>query len=87
MEIWAKISIHPLLKISNSVRQISYLLLGVGPARDLDNHVEDGLLVIGVEGDIVEGRDRDTILLDVYPVLQGVGLADFSRDERHCGRL
>ena len=65
----------------------SYLLLGVGPARDLDNHVQNGLLVIGVKGDIVEGGDRNAILLDVYPVFQGVGLADFSRDEGHCGRL
>ena len=56
----------------------SHLLLGVGPAGDLNDHVEDGLLGIGVERDIVEGRDGDAILLDVDAVLQGVGSADLA---------
>ena len=61
------------------------LLFGVGPAGDLDNHVEDGLLVIGVQRDIVERRDGHAILLDVDAVLQGVGLADLAGDVGHGG--
>lgn len=53
----------------------AHLHLGIGPAGDLDDHVEDRLLLVGVQGDIVEGRDGDAILLDVYPVLEGVGRA------------
>lgn len=30
------------------------LLLGVGPSRNFYNHVEDGLLLIGIQWDIVE---------------------------------
>ena len=33
------------------------LHLGIGPTWDLDNHVQDGLLVVGIEGDVVEGGD------------------------------
>ena len=66
---------------------LSYLLLGVGPAGDLNDHVEDGLLLVGIEGDIVEGRDGLAILLDVDTVLQGVGLADLANGVRHGGRL
>ena len=63
-----------------------YLLLGVGPARDLDDHVQDGLLLIGVEGDVVEGRDGHAILLDVNTVLQRKGLGDLADGVRHGGR-
>lgn len=65
----------------------SYLKLGVGPSRNLNNHVQDGLLLVGIEGDIVEGRDGDAILLDVDAVLKGVGsgdLADAVRGRSHC---
>lgn len=51
----------------------THLELGIGPPGDLDNHVQDGLLLVGVEGDIVEGRDGDAILLDVDAVLERVG--------------
>lgn len=54
------------------------LELGVGPAGDLDDHVQDGLLLVGVEGDVVEGRDGDAILLDVDAVLEGVGRSDLA---------
>jgi hypothetical protein len=40
------------------------LKLGVGPARDLDDHVEDGALLVGVEGNIVEGGDDLAVLLE-----------------------
>lgn len=65
------------------------LLLGIGPARDLDNHVEDGLLLIGVERDVVEGRQGHAVLLDVHAVLQRVGrghLADAVLG-RHCASV
>ena len=48
------------------------LLFGIGPARDLDDHVQDSLLLIGVQGNVVERRDGDAILLDECAVFQGV---------------
>lgn len=66
-------------------RRNSYLLLGVGPARNLDDHVQDGLLLVGVEGNVVEGRDGDAILLDVDTVLQRVRLGDLADSVRHFG--
>ena len=54
------------------------LLLGIGPARDLDDHVKDGLLGIGVERDVVEGRDGHTVLFDVHAVLERVGGGDLA---------
>lgn len=62
-----------------------YLLLGVCPARNLDNHVKNVLLLIGIQRNIVERRDRDTILLDVHTVLESVGGADFADGVRHGG--
>lgn len=59
------------------------LLLSVGPARNLDDHVEDGLLLIGVERNVVEGRDWDAILLDVGPPLEGVEGADVADGVSH----
>ena len=49
----------------------AHLLLRVGPAGDLNDHVQDGLLGIGVERDVVEGRDGMAVLLDEDAVLQG----------------
>lgn len=66
--------------------QCAYLLLGVGPAGNLNDHVENSLLSIGVERDIVERRDGLAILLDVHPVVQGEGLADLADSVGHCGR-
>jgi hypothetical protein len=53
---------------------IEGLLLGdlhlrVGPARDLDDHVQDALGLVGEERDVVEGRDDGAILLDVDAML------------------
>lgn len=62
-----------------------YLLLSVGPAGDLNDHVQDLLLLVGVEGDIVEGRDGDAILLNVNTVLQRVRLSDLANGIRHFG--
>jgi len=57
----------------------TYLELRVGPARDLDNHVKHSLLRIGIQRDVVEGRDRDAVLLNVDAVLQRIGSADFAK--------
>lgn len=35
------------------------LHLAIGPSWDLNDHVQDGLLVVGIEGDVVEGRDNN----------------------------
>jgi len=59
------------------------LHLCVGPPWNLNNHVEDGLGLICVEGDIVEWGDWDTILLDEDTVIEGVGLANFSHRVCH----
>ena len=40
------------------------LHLGVRPARDLDDHVEDALGLVGEERDVVKGRDDGAVLLD-----------------------
>lgn len=67
---------------------VTHLELGIGPAGNLNNHVEDSLLLVGIERDIVEGRDGDAILLDVDAVLQSVGrrlLADLVLGS-HAGR-
>jgi hypothetical protein len=70
------------------VRGSTHLELGIGPSRNLNNHVENGLLLVGIEGDIVEGGDGEAILLDVDAVLQSVlggNLADRVLGS-HCGR-
>lgn len=39
------------------------LELGVGPAGNLDDHVEDVLGLVGIQRNVVEGRDRGTVAL------------------------
>ena len=66
----------------------AHLLLRVGPAGDLNDHVQDGLLGIGVERDVVEGRDGLAVLLDEDAVLQGkrsAHLADAVAGGHGCG--
>lgn len=62
----------------------AHLKLGIGPARNLNNHVEDGLLLVGVERNVVEGRDGNAILLDVDAVLQGVGSTNLAEGIGRC---
>ena len=45
------------------------LELGVGPAGDLDNHVQDAIALVGKEGDVVEGGDDGSVLLRIDAVL------------------
>jgi hypothetical protein len=40
------------------------LHLGVGPTRDLDDHVEYPIVLVSKEGDIMEGREDGAVLLD-----------------------
>ena len=49
---------------------IEWLLLAdlelcVGPTRDLDNHVEDAIALVGKERDVVEWRDHSSILFRI----------------------
>jgi len=57
---------------------LANLHLCVGPSWDLDDHVQDSLLLIGVKRNIVEGRDWDAILLNVDAVLQSVWCSDLA---------
>lgn len=41
------------------------LELGIGPAGDLDHHVQDALLLIGPERDIMKRRDDAPVLLGI----------------------
>ena len=41
------------------------LELGVGPAGDLDNHVEDAIALVGKERNVVEGGDDGSVLFRV----------------------
>lgn len=65
---------------------MSYLLLGVGPAGDLNDHVQDGLLLVGVERNVVEGRNGDAILLNEHAVLESVWGTDLADGVSHVGR-
>jgi hypothetical protein len=56
----------------------THLHLSIGPTRHLDDHVEDRLLLVGIEGDVVEGRDGHAILLDEDAVLERVGRANLA---------
>ena len=65
------------------------LLLGIGPAGNLDDHVENGLLLVGVQGNVMEGRDDLVALLNVDAMVEGVlgrNLADGIFGS-HCGLL
>lgn len=50
-----------------------YLHLGISPPRDLHYHIQHRLLVIGIEGNVVERGDHNSVLLNVDAVLQGIG--------------
>ena len=50
-----------------------YLHLGISPPRDLHYHVQHRLLVIGIEGNVVERGDHNSVLLNVDAVLQSIG--------------
>jgi hypothetical protein len=61
----------------------THLHLRIGPARDLDDHVEDRLLLIGVERDVVPWRNELAVLLDENAVLECVGRGHLAGSVRH----
>jgi len=69
---------------------IEWLLLAdlelcVGPTRDLDNHVEDAIALVGKERDVVEWRDHSSILFRIDTMFWR--RADESRCPRDHPRL
>jgi len=46
---------------------------GVGPAGNLNDHVEDAIILVSEERDVMEGRDDGSILLNENTMLEGVG--------------
>ena len=72
---------------------LSYLKLCIGPSGNLDDHVEDCLLLIGIERDVVEWRDGHAILLNIASIVEGVLGSNLAGGEfralavRHCGGL
>jgi hypothetical protein len=66
---------------------VTHLHLRIGPAGHLNYHVEDRLLLIGIERDVVERRDGLAILLDVDAVLERVRGANSACRVlgSHCG--
>ena len=63
----------------------THLHLRVGPAGHLNNHVEDGLLLVGVERDVVPWRNELAVLLDEDAVLERVGRGNLTGGVRHGG--
>ena len=61
----------------------THLHLRVGPAGDLNDHVEDGLLLVGIQGDVVPCRDGLAVLLDEDAVLERVGRSDLAGGVSH----
>lgn len=55
---------------------VSYLELSIGPSWNLDDHVQNGLLLVGKQWDIVERRDRCAILLNEATIFKSVGCTD-----------
>jgi len=79
----AKLALLDVLLDGVQVFFLANLHLCVGPPWDLNNHVEESLLLIGIERNIVEWRNWDTISLDVDTMVNGVGLRNFSHRVRH----
>ena len=67
-----------IISVSTITKEPTYLHLSVGPSWHLNNHVEDGLLLVGIQRDVVERRAGLAILLDVDAVLEGVGGVDLA---------
>ena len=48
---------------------LRHLHLRVGPAGNLDNHVQDAIVAVSEQRDVVPARDGAAILLDIHTVL------------------
>lgn len=56
LEIWGPLRLGPPhLGQLGEVNQLADLHLCIGPSRNLYDHVQNGLLLIGVQWDVVEG--------------------------------
>lgn len=71
----------------NGAKQLqhTHLHLCVGPAGHLNNHVEDRLLLVGIQRDVVPWRDELAVLLNEDAVLERVGRADSAGGVGHFG--
>ena len=54
-------------------RMVTHLHLGISPSWNLHDHVENSLLLIGIQRDIMKWGQRCSILFDVDAVLKCVG--------------
>ena len=64
------------------------LHLGVGPAGDLYDHVEDAIVLVGEEGDVMERRDNGAVLLEEHAVLcVRKSVRDRQRDMWHVHKV
>lgn len=63
----------------------THLHLRIGPAGHLDDHVEDRLLLVGVEGNVVPWRDELAVFLDEDAVLERVRRSDLAGGVCHVG--
>src|SRR5258706_502169 len=66
------------ITIENIVRtsKVAHLKLAIGPSGDLNYHVQDSLLLIGIQRNVVEGRDWNSILLNGNDNMQKDGLIE-----------
>lgn len=61
------------------------LHLRVGPARDLNDHVENAIILVGEKRNVMEGRNDRAVLLDEDAMLWTI--ADISvRDHLRCAK-
>lgn len=64
--------------MQTAIGETTCLHLGIGPSGNLDDHVQDGLLLIGEEGDVVKGGDGNAILFNVDTMLKSVGCSNLA---------
>ena len=62
------------------------LELGVGPAGDLYDHVEDTIALVGEERDVVEGRDDGSVLFRVDAMFWRESVSRLATDGREMDR-
>jgi hypothetical protein len=70
-------------RLQHSQLQPTHLHLRIGPAGHLNDHVENRLLLVGVERDVVPWRNELAVLLNVDAVLERVGRLNLAGSVRH----
>lgn len=85
----SQLSLLGILKNGVQLILLGDLHFGVSPSGNLNNHVQDSLLFIGIQGDVMKGGHGLAILFDENSVLQSVGSTNstgcVSHDERTVG--